>query len=497
MSFLLRFQDIPQYHKHNLVNLLFHSKLFTSIYDPKTECPNEFDLRNYIQKFLDDMNSHHPLYSKCILNKDYSVECFTFCMSVSNIKKMFRDVLISPQYQEFLRTLVSDDKSDYSFLILGYKSENLVNEATLQLCLNETIKGLLKDYKLSDISVFSTLDNNNDINSIYKSFCYTFKNILTSIHLVEDNFRKILLPKSPKTVIITKENEEKKNDEEMRNNYYKNSIINPFQSQKPHIKLEWCTSKEMPIELANSDNPFEIIKNKSKSEKEKENFIEEMKGIELIKDAFLTDPCLFFMISGYINKPERINSSDYSEETIKLVEKCIKPMLQGGIESYASHGCCLFAKNKENNDELVGGLAFSIFDSRESIDQYEFRRFTNLSNGILRNKNVNYMTLLRGISIEYHYKFIRESFVGKNSEYIYVHILAIFSNAQGKGYGSELMNSIIRYSEIFHLKIVLETHKYENVLFYQKFGFVLKNEDEGYYFYKLPKAYLLIREPSE
>lgn len=481
MSFLLRFQDLPQYYKHNLLNLLFHTTLFKSIYDPKTECPSEFNLRTYTQKFLDEINTHHPLYSKCIFNKDNnSFECFIFCMPISNIQKVFKDILTISEHHKFLKILISENKSDEVFLILGYECNDMIRKDALQSCLNETLKSVEKDYNLSDISIFSTYDNNDDINSIYKSFNHTFSNLCTSLHKVEDNFNQLLLSKSPQ--------EEKENN---------NKILNPFLSQKSHIKLEWCTSKQLPREAINADNPYQLIKNlKTKNEKEKENYIEEIKGIELIGNGFFTDPCLFFMISGCLNKPERIIPSDYSEDIITNVNRCGQVMIHAGIESYAAFGNCLFAKSIENDNELVGGLAFSIFDSREAIDHYEISKYTDLYNGVLRNKNVSYFALIRGIYMEYHYKFIREAFVGKNSEYIYIHMLAIFSDVQGKGYGSELMKAIIKYSEIFHLKILLETHKYENVSFYQKFGFVVKNIDEGYYFYKLPKAYMMIREPE-
>lgn len=81
----------------------------------------------------------------------------------------------------------------------------------------------------------------------------------------------------------------------------------------------------------------------------------------------------------------------------------------------------------------------------------------------------------------------------RNKPYLYVMIIGVSSAAQGKGFGSKIMDAIEQEASREGLHIYLETEKEENITFYQKQGYrVLEKVD-------LPKInlpmWLMERQP--
>lgn len=57
------------------------------------------------------------------------------------------------------------------------------------------------------------------------------------------------------------------------------------------------------------------------------------------------------------------------------------------------------------------------------------------------------------------------------SDYYYVYIIAVEPEVARKGYGTILMNEIIKLAEKEKKQIILDTFNKNNLKFYKKFGF--------------------------
>ncbi len=81
----------------------------------------------------------------------------------------------------------------------------------------------------------------------------------------------------------------------------------------------------------------------------------------------------------------------------------------------------------------------------------------------------------------------------KNQAYIYLTIIGVSSSAQGKGFGSKLMDTIKQECDNEGLSLYLETEKEENLSFYEKHGFTVLEK------INLPKLdlpmWLMLRNP--
>ena len=82
----------------------------------------------------------------------------------------------------------------------------------------------------------------------------------------------------------------------------------------------------------------------------------------------------------------------------------------------------------------------------------------------------------------------------KGHAYMYLIIIGVSSQAQGKGFGSKLMDTICQECDDEGLNLYLETEKEENIRFYEKHGFVVLEK------IILPKLdlpmWLMLRKPQ-
>ncbi len=81
----------------------------------------------------------------------------------------------------------------------------------------------------------------------------------------------------------------------------------------------------------------------------------------------------------------------------------------------------------------------------------------------------------------------------RNQAYNYLTIIGVSSSAQGKGFGSKLMDAIKQECDSEGLNLYLETEKEENLSFYEKHGFAVLEK------INLPKIdlpmWLMLRHP--
>ncbi len=88
---------------------------------------------------------------------------------------------------------------------------------------------------------------------------------------------------------------------------------------------------------------------------------------------------------------------------------------------------------------------------------------------------------------------LKRQYILKKNHPNYPHIkpviLAVHPNHQDRGIGGRLVLNVLRENKSNQLPIVINTATYDNVIFYQKFGFRLthKTEELGYPFYFLEK----------
>lgn len=82
----------------------------------------------------------------------------------------------------------------------------------------------------------------------------------------------------------------------------------------------------------------------------------------------------------------------------------------------------------------------------------------------------------------------------QNRDYLYLMILGVAPEFQGRGYGGRLLGGVIQESEERQLPIYLETSTESNIRMYEKFGFkVLGRVDHP--IINVPQ-WEMIREPS-
>jgi GNAT superfamily N-acetyltransferase len=74
--------------------------------------------------------------------------------------------------------------------------------------------------------------------------------------------------------------------------------------------------------------------------------------------------------------------------------------------------------------------------------------------------------------------FSRWCHLDPNEPHVHLGPIGVSPLAQGRGIGTALMNCYVEYLDEEKIAGYLETDRLENVRFYEKFGFVLRHEEE-------------------
>lgn len=458
---LIRFLDIPYHQKFNIINNIFHTKLIQSILDNKTFCHDEEKITKYVKKTIEKIHLCHPLYSYCMLDDEKTFYNMIMCFNLESIKFLFQTVLDKNINEQWFHIKWNCHKE--VLFLFGYKEKECNYSDVL---LKEIVNRIDKNTNIEQIELFTIFDG--DIKDLFKI-----------PNMYESDLLQLLKPKTNEIVRYLKH---------LSDEIY-TDVIDIFKSDRENIILEFTSDVNIPIGLLDKDNKY----NRDLYKGKRENLDEIIRGIDSICESFSTDPCLFYILTGRIMPPERIDLSKETEETVRIVQNTIITELASSTFAYSNNGYCLVVKS--DSGLVMGELTFQIYDSRKIIDDDEMAYFINIKKGVWRNKYMNVSTLLRNLIAEPHYGKVRTQFMGEG-EYIYIRMIAILSEGQGKGYGGVLLRSILKYADYFGLKTILETHKDENVRFYEKFGFVNSNVDQGWSYFKLPKCYLMIRQPQ-